>query len=38
MYLRKCTHEAYIYDGIDIYTHKLIFVKISMYAHINLGL
>lgn len=38
MYLRRCNHEAYIYESIDIYTHKIILVKILMYAHINLGL
>lgn len=33
MYLRRYTHEAYIYEDIDICTHKLISVKILTYTH-----
>lgn len=33
MYLKRRTHEAYIYEGINVHTHKLI--SEDTHIHIN---
>ena len=36
LYVGGCTHEAYIYEGIGMCTHKLVSAKILTYTHINM--